>query len=170
MTIKDVIKLVLNSIFYFMCAIVISILAFSLISKKSNEDTTILGYRFYSVLSQSMEPTINKGDLVIVNVSSEIKNGDIISFTGINTNEKTTHRVVGIEGKKDVLYITKGDNNSVEDPYKIEAKRVVGKVVTWISFAGKIIDLIKANILIIVLLVVITMAITIKINKKRNIN
>jgi signal peptidase len=66
-----------------------------------------------AVVSNSMEPTFHKGDLVIVKGvdPDEIKVGDIIVFENPWRGIPVVHRVIGIEevdGRR--YFITKGDN------------------------------------------------------------
>lgn len=65
-----------------------------------------------TVLSQSMEPTIPVGSLVITKEieSNRISVGDIVTFKA--AGEQVTHRVVAIEKEK--IY-TKGDANEIPD-------------------------------------------------------
>lgn len=100
-----------------------------------------LGVFSYSprvILSGSMQPGINIGDIVII---KEIKGeqaqiGDIIMFP--MGSMKVTHRVIGIQqrdGKK--YFITKGDANPEPEPDPVPEQNVKGKVVTVIPQIGK---------------------------------
>jgi len=80
-----------------------------------------------SVSSQSMWPTLRKGDLIFlqgVDKPEDLEIGDIIAFR----HEKgiTVHRVLEIDG--DVI-TTQGDGNPVEDE-PIQFDQVVGRVLT----------------------------------------
>ena len=71
-------------------------------------------YNMFMVKGQSMEPTINLGDMVISVptggfLSSKIEPGTIVTYH--KGNSMVTHRVISIEGNN---LITKGD--AVEDP------------------------------------------------------
>lgn len=91
-----------------------------------------------TVISGSMRPTLDVGDVVIIaKVSADtIKTGDIIQFReaeGITT----VHRVVEIqeiEGKK--VFITQGDANSEPDAKPVIPENVVGKAVLDIPKIG----------------------------------
>ncbi|GIW69487.1 MAG: hypothetical protein KatS3mg101_0234 [Patescibacteria group bacterium] len=82
------------------------------------------GIKTLYVKSDSMEPYIRKGDIVIVIPARRLKIGDIAAFKKNNTY--ITHRIVEIRND---LFITKGDNNQNEDPYPIVQKEIVGKAV-----------------------------------------
>ncbi|MCL2513655.1 MAG: hypothetical protein FWF08_07115, partial [Oscillospiraceae bacterium] len=75
-----IVTIVSNVLFY---AVIISVLTGATVFALSrNADKAFFGYRFYNVLTPSMAPVINKGDLVFVKVvpSSDIQKGDIITF------------------------------------------------------------------------------------------
>lgn len=85
------------------------------------------GYCLLTVLSDSMSPILNTGDLVLVKRHpAKIKVGDIITFR-IKENILVTHRVIQThmqDGK--ILYITKGDANKDEDQEFIGGDRLFG--------------------------------------------
>ena len=101
-----------------------------------------------AVVSDSMVPTLNKGDIVVVKgvPASDIKVGDIIVYYNPYRNIDVVHRVVGIEivdGKK--YFITKGDNNPYadQDPRAriappVSEEMLKGKVVLVIPKIGLI--------------------------------
>jgi len=104
----------------------------------------------YAVVSQSMAPTIEVGDLVLVrSVSfSSIHTGDVIVFDrptpgGGCSAETIVHRVVGMTGSGGL--ITQGDNRETnpmpdeptEWPY-VTANCVKGEVVISIPYLGSI--------------------------------
>ena len=97
----------------------------------------LFGLKLYSVMSESMEPTLKVNAVVYVTPinASEVCEGDIISYvTSSGTNIVTTHRVVRIQD--DGSFITKGDANNTEDPYPVVASRVIGREVFTIPFLG----------------------------------
>jgi len=90
---------------------------------------------FLVVLSESMRPTINMGDLVVTASTNpnDIKTGDIVAFKDGDKDFPITHRVVNIT---DNGFITKGDANEDPDPMVRTSNAVVGKVTFWVPFAG----------------------------------
>jgi signal peptidase len=91
-----------------------------------------------TVISGSMRPTLDVGDVVIVaKVSSDnIKPGDIIQFRETQ-GVATVHRVVDIqEVEGNMVFVTKGDDNSAPDPEAVLAANVVGKVIFNIPKVG----------------------------------
>lgn len=86
----------------------------------------VAGLATYIVTGGSMEPTIHKGSLVLVQPTapSEVKIGDVITFHYYG--QTTTHRVTGItQTPQGAAFTTKGDANTVADP---EAKTFPGQV------------------------------------------
>lgn len=85
------------------------------------------------VMSGSMEPAIPTGSLCFVDEQSRyIKTGDVIAFE--KGGMKMTHRVAG--RRTDGGYITKGDNNTAEDPAPVYQKDIIGKTIFWIPKLG----------------------------------
>ena len=92
-----------------------------------NEIPSFFGWKPFIVLSGSMETEIFPGDLVIVKEvdSKELKENDIIAFK--SGDIVITHRIVEIindEGQ--VKYITKGDNNNVNDVGYVTKENIEG--------------------------------------------
>jgi signal peptidase len=99
-------------------------------------------YPALAVASGSMLPTLNVGDLIIVQGASpeEINaapmTGDIIVFKKSN-NELVVHRAIErINSAGGYLFTTKGDNNTSPDPEKINGSEIVGRVVIRIPWIG----------------------------------
>lgn len=100
---------------------------------------SINGYAMLEVVSGSMEPTIYKGDIIIINTKDkDYKENDIITFRG-KEGEFVTHRIIEIDDK---TMITKGDNNNSEDD-PIKTSSIVGKYVTKINGGGRILSSFK---------------------------
>lgn len=112
---------------------------------------TINGYGTLEVISGSMEPTIDVGDLIIVNTKyDELKENDIITFYD-EKGSFVTHRIIEI---KDGEYITKGDNNNSEDQGTINKDDIVAKYVTRIKGMGKLMAAFKSPITMVLILVI----------------
>ena len=126
----------------------------TLINPKETPD--LFGIKTFSIISQSMEPTINKHDIVIVNKVNEedIKTNDIITFK-IN-NEIITHRIVSIDKENyNYIYTTKGDNNEVSDIEKIDYNQIEGKVIATIPKIGAILTILKNKIVFAIILILL---------------
>ena len=87
----------------------------------------LLGYQCYTVISGSMEPEYNVGDLLYVkkvDVNS-IQVGDDITFVLNESLVVATHRVVRIDPEKQHFY-TKGIANEIEDGDPVHVNNVIG--------------------------------------------
>lgn len=104
-----------------------------------SEIPDFLGYKPFIVLSGSMQPTIMTGDIAIIKEYNpeQLKEGDIIAFR--SGNAVVTHRILEItveEGK--TVFITKGDNNKIEDKYPVQQEQVEGIFTRRIPKLGNI--------------------------------
>ncbi len=79
----------------------------------------------YTVLTGSMKPGINPGDIVMVKAVSidEIESGDIVTF--YKDGDIITHRAIKND-REGIL--TKGDNNNVLDNGQVISEDFIGKV------------------------------------------
>lgn len=150
---KKLFKTVGNVFFY---AILISLLSISFImlkSAKEGKQPTIMGHKFFTVMTGSMQPSIMVGDLVIdKEISPEkIKVGDVITFKSQNSENITTHRVKKIiKDGGQIEYITQGDANNVQDQNPVKSNLVIGKVVKCIPKVGNVMLWMKSNLVMIV--------------------
>jgi signal peptidase I len=105
----------------------------------------VLGLGSFIVTGGSMEPSIHKGSLVLVQpVSpSEISVGDVITFQ--QYDQTTTHRVIGVShSTAGVVFETKGDANVVADPEDKTFAAQVGIVRLALPGAGSIAAAVQA--------------------------
>jgi signal peptidase len=102
----------------------------------------VLGYKTYVVLSGSMEPEIKTGGIVLATTAppSSLKVGDVIVYNRSDADERVTHRIVEVRNEgSSPTFITKGDANSVEDPWTVQySSGTAGKVVLTIPYIGYI--------------------------------
>lgn len=97
-------------------------------------------FKFYAVAiaSGSMMPNINKGDVVIIekiNDYNKIKEGQVIAYK--YNDVIVVHRLQRIIKEREKFYFyTKGDANSMEDPYVIYQEMIVGIVNIKVPYLG----------------------------------
>ena len=82
----------------------------------------VLGYRTMTMLTGSMAPEINPGDVTIVTpiAISEVTEGMVITYhRPIEDHSLVTHRVISVQTAPDgtVTVQTKGDANDAADPW-----------------------------------------------------
>ena len=119
-----------------LCIILAPILAINLtLIVKSYTNTTEVpsfgGYFPLIVLTDSMYPEIQSGDLIICQQeeAEDLQVGDVIAFFDPAGNGSTivTHRIENVEaGEAGLEFITKGDANNVADAKAVPAEDVVG--------------------------------------------
>lgn len=169
-TIGKVISVILYIILVPMIIFNFTLIIKSFLNPKETPD--FFGYKSFVIMSGSMEPTIMTKDAILVKEvpEEEIKINDIISFNQQGTN--VTHRVINIEKENGkIIYHTKGDNNQTEDREKIIYEQIEGKYQFRIPQFGKIIQILKSRITLIILLLIIVLISFYKreIEKKRKI-
>ncbi|WP_099209333.1 signal peptidase I [Thermococcus henrietii] len=103
-----------------------------------------LGFQYVVILTDSMEPHINPGDLVVTRpVSpSELHVGDVILYEvhiGSSTY-RISHRIVAIKTDESgrIYFVTKGDNRKYTDPWRVYPDQVIGKVILVIPKVGMV--------------------------------
>lgn len=113
----------------------LSIYLLFVIVQRFTNNSSILGYRVFTIATGSMEPVYNIDDVILVKDTdpSTLKKGDDIAYLGNRDAVKgliVTHRIIRMETFSDgkVHYTLKGVNNKYEDP-SITADQILGKVV-----------------------------------------
>ena len=119
----------------------ITLIAKSFINK--DEVPSIGGTLPLIVLTDSMHPEIESGDLIICKTAEaeDIKVNDVISFfdPAGNGTSIVTHRVIEIvEEDGEIYFRTRGDNNNTEDKELVPAENLVGVYKMRVAGAGHI--------------------------------
>lgn len=95
---------------------------------------------FLIVLSGSMNPEINPGDVVVSTYTNpeEIQINDVITFAfADNPKNCITHRVINITNESSSIgFQTKGDANEDPDQRIVQSSEVIGKVGLVIPYIG----------------------------------
>lgn len=125
-TVVDVLSWIILAV-----ALLITILVFS--SGRNNGVANLFGFIPLSVESDSMKPTFSQGDLIIcreVDDIMQLQENDVITFWTIIDGKKVknTHRIVGInQAETTRSFITRGDNNNLDDDMPAYAGDIIGK-------------------------------------------
>lgn len=121
--INVIVKTILN-IIYAILGIIAIILIYNIIqiSLLNKPYMDIFGYSFFQVKTGSMSGTIEVGDIIIVKLTKDVKEEDIITYE--KEQILITHRIIEKQGES---IVTKGDaNNAADEP--ITEEEVIGKV------------------------------------------
>ncbi len=131
-------KIDISKILNIVVPTLIIILALNLMTTKSDKLFEIIGYRSYTVLSGSMEPEFYPGDIVITKHKNktDIQLNDIVTYRD-SEGVIITHRIME---ETEEGYITKGDNNNVEDAEILTTDNIIGEVKFSIPKVGYIMN------------------------------
>jgi signal peptidase I len=146
---KKAIKIIVQTLPYVFFALAVILILQIVFAIKDSRQPTVLGYSLSFVLTPSMEPAIDAGDLIVSRSvqPEDLEVGDIITFradipVGSSTREESiTHRIVEVQVIDGTYYFTtKGDNNSVTYAWEtaISEERVVSQYRGKSAFLGDI--------------------------------
>lgn len=101
----------------------------------------VTGSYTYTVLTNSMAPGYPPGTFIVVKPTpfDELQLGDVITYQlESGRPEVVTHRITGVSATQqgERTYITKGDNNSVEDAAPVLEIQVRGKLFYAVPYVG----------------------------------
>ncbi len=89
------------------------------------------GYAILIVLTDSMEPTIQGNELILIKEEDEYQLGDIVTYQD-RDHILITHRIVQIDSH---YFVAKGDGNDASDE-KLELEQIEGKVIFHSKLMG----------------------------------
>lgn len=150
---------VLSWIFISILLFIAIVIGIVFVQTKMNPDKipAIFGYKPFIVLSGSMETEIYKGDLVIVKNTDvkSLKKNDVIAFRD-DENYVVTHRIVEvINDEGEIKFITKGDNNNINDADYVRESDVEGVYKFKISGFGTVLLVMQKPVTLIFTLIII---------------
>lgn len=143
--ITKILKSLMSIIKFIITVLVIGIVAIILVQRFSNNNMSIAGYRIFTVVTESMVPKYEVGDVLLVKQtdSSKIQVEDDVTYmgkVGSLANKIVTHQVIRIEnGENGTLnFHTKGIANDTEDPI-VNESQIYGvvqaklKIITYLN-------------------------------------
>lgn len=144
---KNFLKIIWKVLKWIMSIFIILIVSVIVIQRVSNNKFTLGGYSIFTVVTQSMIPKYQVGDMLLAKSvdTSKLKVGDDVVYMGaVGTfqGKIVTHQIVEIEEGSPRKFHTKGINNMIEDPV-IDETQIFGKVVmklTILSMISKVIS------------------------------
>lgn len=106
------------------------------------------GYGSLIVTTGSMQGTIDKGDLIIVQKTNDYKLGDIVTYVEAEGRTPITHRLINycdpvtheVTSEYTGMFIAKGDANNTQDIFPVSVDQIAGEVVATIPKLGLVFD------------------------------
>lgn len=148
--IKKGMAVVVNIILWVVILVAALFTITTLVTKDEKKVSNFAGFTPLTVKSDSMVPTFQTGDLIIIKTCDpkKLKEGDIVTFYTIINNEfaLNTHRITQIQeigGMRS--FVTKGDNNAIPDTHVIAEGDIVGRYVGAIPVLGKLMMFLKTG-------------------------
>ena len=132
---KKTIKIIFNIFKTILVVILLLFVIMICLQRVSNNNISFFSYRLLSVLTGSMAPKYNIGDVLIckeVDVNT-LKVGNDITYKGAYSRYKDktiTHRIKRIEKNEngELLFYTKGIATIIEDPV-VHENQIYGKII-----------------------------------------
>ena len=152
---KDINTRIKKIIFIFLVIILYNVVLLYMSYIDKFDTTSFYIYKAYLISTESMEPELKKGDAIIIKKVAEdqLRVNDVVTFK-IN-GEIITHRIVRIDDvNSEKFYITKGDNNNVEDSDELRFSDIEGKQIIKIPHLGNIVAGLKNGIVIILVVLI----------------
>lgn len=133
-TIKKIYNIFTTVVFAVVFVFFLFVIIFSMVQKNQGNDVKIFGHYMYTILTNSMEPTLKPYDVIWSKAIEEedIVEGAVITFVvpagnGVLSGRNDTHRIVEIErdenGNITGIY-TQGDNGDSRDNWKLSVDDV----------------------------------------------
>ena len=152
---KERVKKVINIIEYvivFTVILVNTILIFQSVFKP-NKTPNIFGNKAFVIVSGSMIPEINIGDIVFARETNNLNSGDIIAFR--KESSVIVHRIVKeMDINGEAMFQTKGDNNNIEDKELVRKSTIEGVVFGKIPYIGNILMYLYNHLLIVIIVMI----------------
>lgn len=132
---------------YCLLGVIICMSLLVLVLRFMDKSPSIFGYSFYYVLTESMEPEIMPGEIILGKSvdADELRVGDVVTYTGESgelAGKIITHKIVKVEGS---TITTQGVANDIPDP-PIHAEQIMSRYVTTIPFAGTLFSIINSKL------------------------
>lgn len=155
-------KKILNVLTTVLLVVLVLAVLFFFISRIMGETPSLFGNYIFRVSSDSMEPTLMIGDVILVQSADaeDIEKGDIVTYksqSGSMYGREVTHRVVTEPEIKNGTYYyqTQGDAAGAPLDKKITYDQIQGKYVRKLTLIGKFFNFISKPIGVIIFIGVI---------------
>ena len=139
------VKKIVNTLITVVLVLMVCVVVFIFISRATGHTPSIFGSRIYRVQTNSMVPTLDVGDVILVHDADpeDIHLGDIITYratSGELKGQTITHRVAIEPEVRDGVYYyrTKGDREGAALDREISYDQVEGKYVKTLAFLNNL--------------------------------
>ncbi len=119
------------------------------------------GIKVFTVLTDSMKPSISKGYLIVTVPKDKYSLGDIITYRPVSgrlggqTVDSVTHRVSEIKEIDGVVtYFTKGDANPSQDIDPVTEDLIIGGLILKLPYLGYLIEYSKTEAGLITMIII----------------
>lgn len=132
---------------YCIFGLIIGLSLFVMALRFLGETPNVFGYCFYYVLTESMEPEISSGEMILGKIvdPDELRVGDVVTYKGESGSlygKIITHKIIEIDGS---IITTQGVANNIPDP-PINTSQILSRYVTTIPLAGDIFSVINSKL------------------------
>lgn len=140
-------------------------LIFVLFARISGNTPSLFGYTMLRVSSDSMEPELKVGSIILVKDEdpATLQKGDVITYHGEKgsvANKLITHQIVAEPYEEDGTYYftTRGIRAGAVDDPEIEDRQIVGKVMFKVPILGSLYDFFTSNLGLFAIIALIVIA------------
>lgn len=119
--IKQIGKKIANVLSIAIVVVEVIVIAMLILTKINGDVPSIFGYSFYVIVSPSMSPELEVGDMIISKQfdGGDLEVGEVVEYLGKSgdmAGKVITHKIVKITGEgADRVIVTKGTANNTED-------------------------------------------------------
>lgn len=150
---KKTLSIIKTVLVWLVVALAVFMMIFTIFSVSvfNKSDREFFGYKFYTVLTDSMSKTdFNAGDIVVVKFvdPTTLEEGDIITYISQNTEnfgEPITHKIrkKTVDANGDLGYITYGTTTNTDDEIIVTTPFIQGKYQFRIAGLGHFFQFLK---------------------------
>lgn len=122
---KKVMQTISSIIQYIIIFILLAIIVLIIYNRQTNKLEDLFVYKFYTIVSGSMQTEINIGDVVVVKKVENVEVGEVAAYQ--NGQSVVVHRIIDKqEVNGETLYTAKGDFNNAPDINPIKESQIIG--------------------------------------------
>lgn len=140
-------------------------LVFVMVARISGNSPHLFGYRMLRVATDSMEPELKVGSIILVKTTdpAELQKGDVITYhceKGPLAGQLITHQIAYEPYEKDGTYYftTRGIKAGAPDDAEIDDEQIVGKVLYKIPILGSLYDFFSSKLGLFAIIALIVIA------------